>query len=237
VSRSRVGAAGSGSVGALDPRTPVLVGVGAASDDVEATELMARALVAAAEDAGGRILSRIDRLAVPQGSWSYSDPARLVAEAVGAASATSHLVELGIPQQSLINDALHAIAAGESEVAAVVGGEAKRWARDQARAGRVDAETAQPGAVPDVVKRRPGPLMEPVEVAHRLWDPVQQYAMIDNALRAYEGRTLSQHRSEVARLWAAFNRVAIDCRSSRVKDTPAILWATSIISTVTVSAS
>ena len=29
--------------------------------------------------------------------------------------------------------------------------------------------------------------MEPVEVAHRLWDPVQQYAMIDNALAGGRG--------------------------------------------------
>ena len=118
---------------------------------------------------------------------------------VGALAARSHLVELGIPQQALINDAVLAIAAGESEVAAVVGGEAKRWARDLDRAGREGVETAQPGVVPDVVHRRAGPLMEPVEVAHRLWDPVQQYAMIDNALRAAEGRTLAEHRSEIAR--------------------------------------
>ena len=196
----------------LDPRTPILVGVGAASGDAEATELMARALLAAAADAGadagGRLLPRIDRLAVPQGSWSYPDPARLVARAVGARSARTHLVELGIPQQALINDALRAILAGESEVAAVVGGEAKRWARDRAAGGSEDAETAQPGAVPDVVHRRPGPLMEPVEVAHRLWDPVQQYAMIDNALRSFDGRTLADHRSEIAVLWEGFNRVA-----------------------------
>ncbi len=94
----------------LDPRTPILVGVGAASGDAEATELMTRALVTAAADAGGdaggRLLPRIDRLAVPQGSWIYPDPARLVAQGVGAGSARTHLVELGIPQQALINDAL-----------------------------------------------------------------------------------------------------------------------------------
>ncbi|MGD0393643.1 MAG: acetyl-CoA acetyltransferase [Acidimicrobiales bacterium] len=193
----------------LDPRTPVLVGVGSASGDAEATELMTRALGAAGSDAGSnRLLALIDRLAVPHGTWTYPDPARLVADGVGALSARSHLVELGIPQQALINDAVLAIAAGESEVAAVVGGEAKRWARDLARAGREGVETAQPGAVPDVVQRRAGPLMEPVEVAHRLWDPVQQYAMIDNALRAAEGRTPTEHRSEIARLWEGFNRVA-----------------------------
>jgi acetyl-CoA C-acetyltransferase len=192
----------------LDPRTPVVVGVGTASGDAEATELMIRALVAAGSDSGAAgILERVDRIAVPQGSWSYPDPARLVADGVGASRARTHLVELGIPQQSLLNDALAAIASGASDVAVVVGGEAKRWARDATRSGEA-AETEQPGASPDVIHRRQGPLLEPVEVVNRLWDPVQQYAMIENALRAAEGRTLAEHRGEVADLWARFNRIA-----------------------------
>jgi acetyl-CoA C-acetyltransferase len=196
-------------VASLDPRTPVLVAVGAASGDAEATELMARALLAAGADAGSAgVLEAVDRIAVPQGSWSYPDPARLVAARVGASGARTHLAELGIPQQTLINDALAAIVAGTSEVAVVVGGEAKLWSRDQARSGREAREADQPGVVPDVVHRRRGPIVEPVEVAHRLWDPAQQYAMIDNALRAAEGRTLAQHRAEIAELWSRFNRVA-----------------------------
>jgi acetyl-CoA C-acetyltransferase len=170
---------------------------------------MTRALVAAGSDAGSpRLLERIDWIAVPQGSWSYPDPGRLAAGGVGAAGARTHLYELGIPQQRLINDALVAIATGASEVAAVVGGEAKRWARDEARSGIEATETDQPGAIPDVTHRREGALLEPVEVANRLWDPVQQYAMIDNALRAADRRTLRQHRAEVADLWSRFNLVA-----------------------------
>ena len=198
-----------GASGPLDPRTPVLVGVGVASADAEAVETMAQALEAAGADSGaGGILGRVDRIAVPQGSWNYPDPARWVADRVGAPGARTHLVELGIPQQSLVNEALAAIASGASEVAVVVGGEAKRWVRDLERAGRPATESDQAGAVPDVVRRREGPLMEPVEVAHRLWDPVQQYAMIENALRSADGRSLVQHRFEVADLWARFNRVA-----------------------------
>ncbi len=195
--------------GAIDPRTPVLIGVGVASADAEATETMAQALEAAGADAGpAGILGRVDRIAVPQGSWGYPDPGRLVAERVGATSVRTHLAELGIPQQSLINDALGAVAAGASDVAVVVGGEAKRWDRDRERAGRPAQETEQPGAEPDEIRRREGPLMEPVEVTHRLWDPVQQYAMIENALRVAEGRSLAEHRTEVADLWARYNRVA-----------------------------
>jgi acetyl-CoA C-acetyltransferase len=200
---------GDPALGSLDPRTPVLVGVGAASADAEAAESMVLALEAAGADAGSaRVLERIDRIAVPQGNWAYPDPGRLVADRVGAVTARTHLVELGIPQQSLINEALSAIASGASEVAAVVGGEGMRWARDAQRAGLAATETAQPGVVPDVTRRREGPLMEDVEVAHRLWDPVQQYAMIENALRAADGLTLDRHRAEVAELWARFNRVA-----------------------------
>ncbi len=200
---------GEPSAGSLDPRTPVLVGVGAAAADAEAVESMVMALAASGADAGStRILERIDWIAVPQGSWAYPDPGRLVADRVGASGARTHLVELGIPQQSLINEALAAIASGASDVAAVVGGEGKRWEREAQRAGHPATETPQPGVVPDVTRRREGPLMEPVEVAHRLWDPVQQYAMIENALRAADGLTLDDHGAEVADLWARFNRVA-----------------------------
>jgi acetyl-CoA C-acetyltransferase len=45
-------------------------------------------------------------------------------------------------------------------------------------------------------------------VATRLWDPVQQYAMIDNALRAADGVSIDEHRVQVAELWARFNQVA-----------------------------
>ena len=64
----------SAGVRSLDPRTPVLVGVGTASDDAPATELMARALVAAGSDAGSSgLVAMIDRIAVPQGSWTAPD--------------------------------------------------------------------------------------------------------------------------------------------------------------------
>jgi len=171
--------------------------------------LMVLATEAALSDGASRgLASAVDRIAVPQGSWAYSDPARLVARRIGAPGAVTHLVELGIPQQSLINEALAAILSGGSDVAVVVGGEAKRWVRDRERSGLPATETVQAGAAPDVLRQRSGPLLEPVEVAHRLWDPVQQYAMIENALRAAEGRTIVEHRAEVAGLWARMNAVA-----------------------------
>jgi acetyl-CoA C-acetyltransferase len=200
---------GPTGLGPLGGRTPVLVGVGTASADVEAVELMVRAVEAAASDSGATgLLASIDRLTVPQGSWAYPDPGGLVAERVGAAGARTHRVELGVPQQSLINEAMTAIGSGQVEVAVVVGGEAKRWARGRTESGDLRRETTQTGVGPNVVRRPHDALLEPVEITHRLWEPVQQYAMIDNALRAAEGVGVARHRAEIGELWARFNRVA-----------------------------
>ena len=107
-----------------------------------------------------------------------------------------------------MNDALAAILSGASEVAVVVGGDARRWSRGRDGSGDPVVETLQEGVVPDVLRRRNGPLFEPVEAANWLWDPVQQYAMIDNALRTAEGRSLDEHRAEIAELWSRFASVA-----------------------------
>ena len=65
-------------------------------------------------------------------------------------------------------------------------------------------ETPQPGVVPDVVQRPPGAADgRGGSGAPAVGARSQQYAMIENALRGAEGRTLAGHRSEIARLWGA----------------------------------
>jgi len=188
-----------------DPRSPVLVGVGTASRRAEPVELMASALCAAAEDAGAPgLLAAADRIAVPKGTWAYPDPARLVASLVGAPRARTHLGEVGISQQTLISQALRAVAAGTSEVAVVVGGEARCWARTPGA-----EETAQPGTAPDVVETREPEFFAPPELdSGMLVPPVQQYAIIENALGHHDGRATAEHRAEIAELWARMNHVA-----------------------------
>lgn len=190
----------------LDPSTPVLVGVAAITDPAdppEAVELMAHAAVAAARDAGApSLLPAVQQIAVPKGTWGYTDPGRLVAERVGAAGAVTVLAEIGIPQQTLVSDALRRIRDGEIDVALVTGGEAKR------RAARGGAETNQGGAAPDVHLVPDGELVARPEIAARVWEPVQQYALIDNALRAAEGRSIAAHQADIDALWARFAAVA-----------------------------
>ena len=66
----------------LDPRTPVLVGVGLVEQHEEdptvardAFGLMLAAAHAAAADAGNpKLLRQLDLVAVPRGQWRYGDP-------------------------------------------------------------------------------------------------------------------------------------------------------------------
>jgi acetyl-CoA C-acetyltransferase len=201
--------------------------VGTSLEDREAAELMALAAEEAADDAGARsLLPAVQRVAVPRGTWGYTDPGRLVAERIGATGGRSVLVELGIPQQTPINQALASILAGEVDVVLVVGAEAKaRAARAAQRSAAADAEgirgvlrrtevdeageTDQRGAAPDEHQMpRYEDVISPAELEARLVAPVEQYALIESALRADEGLSVAEHRRVVAGLCARFNEVA-----------------------------
>ena len=189
---------------ALDPRLPVLVGVGTASASAPVTELMTQAALAAGHDAGSpALLGGVDRVALAQGTWTLTDPARSVARRIGAAGARTYRYEVGVSQQEVVNDGLSSIVRGEADVVLVIGGEARAWARQGEE--EPDNETRPP----DAIVTRPPDFVAPIEIeAGIVWPPVQQYALIENALAAHEHEGASAHRENVARLWARFNAVA-----------------------------
>jgi acetyl-CoA C-acetyltransferase len=194
----------------------VLIGVGAVTqreaDPARALEpavLMAQALEQAAEDAGSRRwLERADAVAVPRGFWQYPDPARLVGERIGASRARSWLAEIGVLQTTLFARACRAIREGVADTVLIAGGEAKYRALLAERAGGAPEMTAQEDVEADEVWRPAADILHPVELASHLGMPVRQYAVMENALRFAEGRTLSEHRDEVASLWSGMSRVA-----------------------------
>ena len=200
----------------LDPRTPVIVGVGVATQSVdepggglEPLELMLAATRAAAADAGtDRLLPAVERIAVPAGNWAYSDPGRLIGERIGAPAAHTCLVQVGIPQQTLFDDAYLAILAGRIDVALVVGGEAMRRATVARRAGVEASETVQTGVTPDELQLPSGDIITRIEIEGGIQSPMAPFAIIDSALRAAEGRTIDEQRDEIARLYAGFSAVA-----------------------------
>jgi acetyl-CoA C-acetyltransferase len=190
---------------AVDPRTPVLVGAGAASDSAPVLDLIESAVRAAADDAGAPgLLSDVHWVAVTQGSWQHTDPARVIAERIGAPSARTAFVQLGVPQQTPVSTALARIRNGELDVAVVAGGEARAYERAHAEE---QPEPVADGRA-DEVWAPEGEIVAPAEIAVRLIDAVQQYAIIENALRRAEDLTVDSHLDEIATLWAAFDAVA-----------------------------
>ena len=200
----------------VDDRTPVLVGVGTAAqrlDDPteakEAVDLMAQALVVAADDAGSSsLIGRLDQVRVTQGTWGYSDPARWVADAVGANQARSYLADVGILQTAVMGDAAAAIASGSADVIAVVGGEAKYRGLRASITGIEAPDTDQGGAEPDDFVTPHGMIISRAEIDTGLVMATHHYAMIENARRFADGHTIEEHRDEVAGLWARFAQVA-----------------------------
>ena len=211
--------------GTLDPRTPVLIGVGAAhhvpsagAGDAPDTlpdplDMMESAARSAIEDTGAtgnlaRLLARIATVAVPTGNWAYGDAAGLVAERLGCSAARSIRVEIGVPQHAPVGAALAAISAGTIDAAMVVGGEAKASQLIVQRAGGEPAGTTPDGMEPDECWQPQGEIMAEAEIQVGMWDAVAHYACIDAALRHADGVGVDEHLDQIADLWHGFNLVA-----------------------------
>ena len=202
----------------LDPKTPVLVGVGAIMQKIEdpreasePLELMGVALERAASDAGApSLLSRVDSIWTPRGFWSYSSPGRLLGERFGAPFVRTVVSEIGVLQTTVLGRAAKAISRGESEVAMIVGGEARDREMRFQRLGLETPTTLRNDFQPDEVLRPEAEIMSRLEIELGLVSPTTQFALIDNALRAFEGQSVKAYQEEVGRLWAVANRVAME---------------------------
>lgn len=199
----------------MDERTPVLVGIGVATqreDDpaqlIGPVPLMVEAARRAGQDCGSAgLLAIVGRVAVPKGRWSHSDPGRVVAGAIGAGSATTVLAQVGVLQQTLISDACRAIAEGEVSAALVVGGDTGHRILRTRIAGLEPALREDIGP-PDVKLAAAEELLHEAELAAGLRMPVGQYAIIDSAFRARHGRSLADHRGEIGRIYSRFSAIA-----------------------------
>ncbi len=203
---------------ALDPRTPVIVGVAQQghrladpADAVEPVALMEQMVRAAAADARAPgLLTRLDLVAVVDGAWKYSDPGRLVADAVGARAArTLRSYVGGNTPQSLVNGLAARIQAGHLDVAVITGAETI-WSRRRRRAqGLPDNATVQVGSEPDERFQHDVPMSTEFERSRGLEAPIHYYPIFESAIRASRHEDLDAHRQRIAELWADFNAVAV----------------------------
>jgi len=202
----------------IDPRTPVVIGAGQWSNrvdrgesPVEPVDLVAGALRRAGDDTGSPrdVLVTADSVWIVQMfSWRYADPAALVAQRLGATPRDTALSPTGGNEpQTLLNRACRDIAAGERDLVLIGGAEA--WRSRTAHGGKDLGWTVlTDDAVP---ARRTGDeaaLIHPAEMARQVMAPTQIYPLFEQAVRHAAGRSVDEHLTHVAELWARFSDVA-----------------------------
>jgi acetyl-CoA C-acetyltransferase len=202
----------------LAPNTPVIVGIGFAKEPspdptqcAEPWQLMVRAVREAAVDAGSEVLlAQLESISVPQGMWTYRNPGRLVAEALGCPKARSILSDLGVLQLSLLSDLCRAVAAGEQHIGVLVGGEAKFRELRASITGQSVTNLEQPEDTPppDIHHTSSDPWASDLESRAGLSSPVELFAIMESALRHAEDLDVARHRDRLAQLYSRFSEVA-----------------------------
>jgi acetyl-CoA C-acetyltransferase len=204
----------------LDPRLPVIVGVGqvlqriADGEGDEPVDLLADAFRAAEADAGvgtGRLVALADSVQVPQiFSWRYRDPAALVAERLGASpNHTLYTGPGGHLPQILIGRAALDIQTGARDVVLVGGSETWRSRTRLRSAGHHRSWPRQGDDVePSESIAADAIYNHPAELACGVVLPVHHYPLFENALRQAAGASSADHDRFVARLWSRFSEVA-----------------------------
>ncbi|MCG5431011.1 acetyl-CoA acetyltransferase [Mycobacterium sp. MYCO198283] len=215
----------------LDPRTPVVVGVGQFTERVDdagyrgmsAVDLATAATQAALADTGASVGAVATAIEVFAGlrqfeiCTPFADPPlgasdnylRSVARRIGADPARAVLEPIGgNSPQKLMTEFAGAIAAGEVEVALIVGSEP----------GSTTKYFANRDDKPDFTEHVGGQLedrgygfeqyMSDYTVAHGLTGAPVQYGLLENARRAALRLGVAEYRREMAELFAPFSAVA-----------------------------
>jgi acetyl-CoA C-acetyltransferase len=215
----------------LDPRTPVIVGVGQCSERLDEpgyrglspVELATEAARAALRDSGAApdaLAAAIDTVAGVR-QFEISTPMaraplgrsdnypRSVADRLGADPARAILeVSGGQGPQHLVTELAGAIAAGAGEVALVFGSEAISTIEHLARQeDKPDFSETVGGQLEDRGFGLAG-LSSRYNAEHGLADAPSQYALFDNARRARLDQSQAEYALGMGELFAPFTRVA-----------------------------
>lgn len=205
---------------AIDPRTPVIVGAGQflnrvdrGADPLEPTDVILEAVRLAESDSGASLCAEADVVASPLIlSWKYKDPARIVADALGATSARTWYPPMGgNSPQMLLNRIALQMSAGELDVAVLCGGESWNTRARVIRTGEVLHWQKQPEeTVPDWAGDTEFVMGHPFEQAKSILLPVQTYPLFETALLHSGGLGVEGHVKTVGEMWADFSRVAAE---------------------------
>lgn len=203
---------------AVDPRTPVIIGVGqqvdrpaTLADGREPVALIEDAARAAVADAGLGSVPALDSVRIVRLlSWRYIDPALLVYERLGLdVRETCYTPSGGNTPQTVLNLTAAEIQRGERDCVLLAGGETWRTRMRSRRGG--DIVLPWPKQDKSLSPRMLGEeatMSHPAEEAQGITQPVQVYPMFETALRAATGEAPDEHLVKVSKLWERFSAVA-----------------------------
>ncbi len=214
----------------VDPRTPVVVGVGQFTERIDdpsyrgmsAVELATAAARAALSDTGvdtAAVARAIDTVAgIRQFEISGRTPAplgksnnypRSVAQRIGADPARAILEPIGGQgPQHLVTEFASAIAAGSCGVVMLFGSENTSSLRFfEGRADKPDQSETVEGSLEDRGYGYDG-IFDEYTIAHGLLGAPVQYGLLENARRARLGLSVADYRQRMGELFAPFTTVA-----------------------------
>ena len=182
-------------------------------------ELMCEATQKAAEDAGNdAILSVVDQIIVPQGTWTINNPGGLVAQYLGI-PAKSITYNVGILQSSLIKRAIEDVNAAKSRCTLIVGGEAKDYERN------VSESLHAIPTLSDSRRQESSELIQPAELPISRYEidmglirAPDQYALIENAYAHAHKLTRESHQELINNEWEEMARIADSIPSSWIQN-------------------
>jgi acetyl-CoA C-acetyltransferase len=198
-------------------RNPAVAGCGevvqhavAGGDLLGALDLAVEAARRAGNDAGGRLLERVEVVASLMSiSLRHPDPGGLVADRLGLKGVRTLQTRIGgnLPQY-LLNDLGAEIAAGRLDVALIVGVENVHSRKKAVAEAVADLDKPLPAGEPAPLFGDDRPGWTDDESAHQAALPNVVYPLFESALRAAAGRDLEEHRRMVSELWARFAAVS-----------------------------
>jgi len=198
----------------MDPRTPIIVGVGQVTNRekayVEALDLMEQASVLALEDAGTKIAPFIDCVQVVNAiSHTYANPPGDLADRLKLPDGIRQYTAIGgNTPQWLIGKAGDAIQSGSIKGVLIAGAEAgdsaKRARKDGVQQAGARSNTASTCEVIGDGRMGAGP----AEMAAGLMGPPQLYPLLENAIAHRAGRSPEEQRHFLATFMARATQVA-----------------------------
>src|ERR671923_2563040 len=198
----------------MDPRTPVIVGVGQTTNRrpkiAHVLDMLEQVCVIANDDAGGNALSKIDSVQeVSQISWRSPAPATLLARRLGL-ELRERLVSTigGSTPQTLVAQACDRIVNGEVDGILIAGCEAFDSVRRAKDRGGDDDRGRSDDLPPDRTMGDDRSPVCPEELSARIVAPATIYPMFEQALAHRDGRTPDEQREWLGRLMAPFTKVA-----------------------------